>query len=184
MPMVKLPLRLEHALLGFVRSAPMHAYEIHARLMASAELGLVWRMKQSQLYALLTRLEAAGYLAGTTELQGSRPPRRPLTLTPVGEAAFVRWLATPVANGRDFRQEFLAKLYFAQRDGQPAVAELVTAQRRATELLLDEQRAALDALLPGRAYERLVVQYRVGQIEATLRWLELCLVPPPALAHQ
>src|SRR5262245_50407367 len=62
MPMVKQPLTIEHALLGFVRQRPMHGYEIHQRLLASAELGMVWSIKQSLLYAHLTRLEEEGLL--------------------------------------------------------------------------------------------------------------------------
>jgi PadR family transcriptional regulator AphA len=74
-PMVKLPLTIEHALLGLLRRGPMHAYEMHRMLLQSEALGLVWRLKQSQLYALLGRLEEAGYVAGVVEAQPARPPR-------------------------------------------------------------------------------------------------------------
>src|SRR5689334_12879542 len=114
MPRVKDPLTLEYALLGFIQMEPIHAYEIHQRLEQTEMVGLVWRLKQRQLYALLERLEAEGYLASTTELQENRPPRRMLHLTPSGAAAFQRWLTLPVEHGRDFRQEFMVKLYFAR----------------------------------------------------------------------
>ena len=84
MPMVKLPLTMEHALLGLVRQRPMYAYEIHQTLAQAEALGLVWQLKQSQTYALLARLEDAGYLASTLEAQDSRPPRKVLQLTPAG----------------------------------------------------------------------------------------------------
>jgi hypothetical protein len=80
-PMTKLPLAMEHALLGFLARRPMHAYEMHQTLMESRELGLIWHLKQSQLYALLTRLEDAGYVTTVTEPQGTRPPRKISRLT-------------------------------------------------------------------------------------------------------
>ena len=83
-PMVKTPLSMEHALLGFVRQRPLHAYEIHQTLAQAEALGLVWHLKQGQTYALLARLEEAGYLAATIEPQDLRPPRKVLHLTPAG----------------------------------------------------------------------------------------------------
>src|SRR5919199_4108737 len=130
-PMVKLPLALEHALLGLLREQPMHAYQMYQRLAQPEDLGLVWHLKQSQLYALLARLEDAGYIAATVEPQGSRPPRRMLHLTASGAAALDTWLHTPVAHGREFRQEFMAKLFFARQDGPLAVAQLIADQREA-----------------------------------------------------
>src|SRR5258705_11639824 len=117
--MVNLPLTIEHAMLGFLREHPMHAYEIHQTLMRPAALGLVWHLKQSLVYVMLERLEAEGYITTSLELQGNRPPRKLLYLTPEGQDAFAQWLATPVEHGRDFRLEFLAKLDFSSQDGPP-----------------------------------------------------------------
>jgi DNA-binding PadR family transcriptional regulator len=119
------PSGLELALLGFLREQPAHAYELFQRMEQAGTLGLVWRLKQSHLYALLARLEAAGYLAGDLVRQGTRPPKRMLTLTAKGRTAFDEWVMAPVARGRDFRQEFLAKLYFAASEAPDAVHELV-----------------------------------------------------------
>lgn len=173
-PMVKTPLALEHALLGFVRERPMHAYEIFQTLAQSEELGLVWRIKQSQLYALLARLEDAGFLASTIETQDTRPPRKILHLTASGEAALTRWLVAPVQHGRDFRLDFLAKLYFARRDPGGALPTLLTAQRAASEALIAQLQDRVAALAPGRVYDRLVLLFRVGQLAAILDWLATC----------
>lgn len=182
-PNVKTPLALEHALLGFLRRGPSHAYEIHRWLQAASALGLVWHIKQSRLYALLARLEEAGYLAGEAAPQETRPPRRVLHLTPAGEAAFAAWLATPVRSGRDLRQEFLAKLYFAQDAGPQAVALLLARQRAACEAVLEELTGKTAAAPAERPFERLVYQFRAGQMAACLAWLETCaatLVPEGA----
>jgi PadR family transcriptional regulator AphA len=105
-PMIKTPLTIEHALLGFLRQRPMHAYEIHQTLLRAEALGLVWHLKQSLVYLMLDRLEEADYVSVTLEPQGSRPPRKILHLTPSGQTAFARWLVAPVAHGRDFGWSF------------------------------------------------------------------------------
>jgi PadR family transcriptional regulator, regulatory protein AphA len=172
--MVKLPLSIEHALLGFLREHPMHAYEIHQTLLRPEALGLVWHLKQSLVYVMLERLEEAGYITTTLEPQNSRPPRKLLHLTPGGRAAFERWLVLPVAHGRDFRLEFLAKLYFANQDDPATVAILLTAQRAACQEWLGDLRRQAEKLASKRDYDWLVLQFRVGQLEAILSWLDTC----------
>jgi PadR family transcriptional regulator AphA len=173
-PMVKLPLATEHALLGCLWDRPMHAYEMHRTMMEARALGLVWRLKQAQLYALLARLEEAGYLATTTETQGTRPPRKILHLTEPGRQAYQTWLHSPVEHGRDFRIEFLAKLFFAQQDDPDTVAALVDTQRKACETWLVDLRERMQHLADTQPFERLVQEFRAGQIEAILRWLDTC----------
>jgi PadR family transcriptional regulator AphA len=173
-PMVSAPLALEHALLGFLRDQSMYPYEIYQTLDQAKELGRVWRLKQSQLYALLVRLEEAGYISTTTEARGNRPPRKVMTLTPTGRAAFERWQLTPVAHGREFRLEFLAKLYFASQDGATTVASLIERQRVACQAWLVDLNAQAETLQASNRYDWLVLQFRVNQITAILAWLETC----------
>jgi DNA-binding PadR family transcriptional regulator len=174
MPALKQPFTVELALLGLVRTQAAHPYELHQRLRESRDLGLVWQIKQAHLYALLARLEAAGYLISIPEPQANRPPRKMLHLTEQGRAVFAHWLHEPVAHGRDFRLEFLAKLFFAHQEGPATVAALIERQRDACRRRmrdLDRQIAALPADQP---FERLVVQFRSGQLAATLAWLDSC----------
>jgi DNA-binding PadR family transcriptional regulator len=184
-PMVKLPLTVEHALLGLLRDTPMHAYEMHRLLVNAEALGLVWRLKQSQLYALLGRLEEAGYITSIVEPQTARPSRKILQLTPGGKAAFERWIGTPVEHGRDFRIEFLAKLFFAQQDGAAAIGALIERQRRACQSWLVDLHAQANALRATRPYDWLVLQFRIGQTQAILSWLDTteAMLKASAAAH-
>jgi PadR family transcriptional regulator, regulatory protein AphA len=182
-PMIKQPLTIEHALLGFLRQQPMHAYEIHQTLMRNEALGLVWHLKQSLVYVMLERLEAEGYITTSLEPQGSRPPRKILQLTPDGQATFAQWLVTPVGHGRDFRLEFLAKLYFASQDDPASATMLIATQQVACCGWLVDLRAQAGALSDARDYDWLVLQFRIGQIEAILAWLDICaanVIPAPA----
>ena len=174
MPHQKNPLTVEHALLGLLRLRPMHGYELHQLLSTAGGLGQVWRLKQGLLYALLKRLEQEGLITVQRVEQDEAPARRMLAITPAGEAAFERWLHRPVASGRDLRIEFLSKLYFAQRLGQPAANELFDRQIATVDVWLarfTHRRAALpvDAL-----YDQLVLDYRIGQVQAAAAWLAAC----------
>jgi PadR family transcriptional regulator AphA len=182
-PMIKTPLTLEHALLGFLHQRSMHAYEIHQTLLRAEALGLVWHLKQSLVYLMLDRLEEANYVSVTLEPQGSRPPRKVLQLTAAGKQAFERWLVAPVAHGRDFRLEFLAKLYFASQDEPTAAGALIVHQQTACRAWLDDLRTQAARLSEARDYDWLVLQFRIGQIEAILTWLDLCAATavPPAI---
>lgn len=173
-PMIRLPLTVELALLGFLREGPLHGYEVHRRLSDPAGLGLVWKLKQSHLYALLTRLKEEGYLASTVKHQQARPPRKLFRLTRTGNSAFLDWVQAPVPHGRDLRLDFLTKYYFAQREGPTFVARLLKRQRTACQDWLRVQQAQAEAAHDVRSYEWLVCQFRIGQIEAMLSWLDFC----------
>jgi PadR family transcriptional regulator AphA len=175
-PMVPLPLTIEHALLGYLNQRPMHGYEISQHLANSEGLGAVWRLKQSQLYALLSKLEEKGYITATIEPQDARPPRKVYHLTEEGKITFMKWIQSPVLHGRQIRLDFLAKLYFARRVDISLAKALIERQREVCYGWLDELHSS-DPLLPSEgdsSYEWLVNQYREGQVQATLKWLDLC----------
>jgi len=171
LPQTSAPLSIELALLGYVRSHAMHGYEIYQKLLNPGGLGDVWRIKQPLLYAYLKRLEAEGLLRATVELQPDRPPRRLLAVTPAGEEAFQQWLVRPVAHGRELRLEFLAKLYFARCEDDAVALSLLDAQLQQIDEWI-ERLCTHRRTLPAEAvYERLVTDYRWGQVRAALDWL-------------
>ncbi len=178
--MTRLQLTVETALLGFLYRQPRHGYEIYQQLLADDGLGLVWQLKQSQLYALLTKLEQQDYITATLEPQEARPPRKVLQLTAAGREAFLSWLRSPVPQGRQMRLEFMAKLYFARQVEPAAVACLIDGQRDVCRAWQASLQAQADALSSERPFEWLVYQFRLGQIEAMLNWLNVCEQAPVA----
>ncbi|MFN8481693.1 MAG: PadR family transcriptional regulator [Anaerolineae bacterium] len=173
-PMVRQPLTTEHALLGFLQAGPMHGYQLYQQLTAARDLGLVWRLKESQLYRLLSRLEEAGYIEAVYAPQTSRPARRLLHLTDAGRAAFDAWVRAPVPHGRDLRLEFLAKLYFARQMGPGVVATLIGGQRTLLAGSRDDLAAEAEEIRSARPFDWLVLEFRLGQIRAMLDWLDVC----------
>ena len=126
----------EYVVLGALMSGARHGYEIMRFLCCALEA--TWRLSTSQLYVLLKRLEQEGCLESLSESQGTRPPKRVFNLTRAGRKAFLEWLSSPVEHVRDFRMEFLCKMFFSDSLSLAGAHELVEAQIRVLEKLLDK----------------------------------------------
>jgi PadR family transcriptional regulator, regulatory protein AphA len=166
------PLGTEIALLGLLRARPMHGYEIYQQLSAPTGLGLIWRVKQAQLYALLDRFETVGYVAATLQPQEKAPPRKVLSLTTKGGDVYEEWVCSPVPSARAMRIDFLAKLYLAQQERPDVRCALIDAQRRTCQVWLGRlKQQATDAATP---FDITVWRFRISQVEAALGWLDNC----------
>jgi len=176
MAMTRSPLTTEYALLGYLFQRPMYGYEIHQRLTDSTGLGLVWRLKQSRVYPMLTKLEEGGFVNTTLtpHPEGTRPPRKMFELTDLGREAFLNWVQSPVPRGRRLRLDFLAKLYFSRHIDDQTTSQLIEGQRRACEGWLVEQQSQKDKLAPDNYFDRLVHEFRLSQTRAMLDWLATC----------
>jgi PadR family transcriptional regulator AphA len=167
----------ELALLGFLRQEPMHGYAIHQQLSDPSGLGPVWQIKLSLLYAMLGKLDDAGAISAVAEAQENKPPRKVFHLTEKGEEIYLDWVQSPVENGRSLRLEFLLKLYFARREGADFVARLLAVQNEQCNIwMADVQKIINEEQAEDRRYSCLVHQFRLGQIQAMINWLEECAV--------
>lgn len=164
-------LSLQPALLGFFINGSRYAYDLSREF--ERDLGRVWRLGRSLLYALLKELAEQGYLAMDVVTQPNRPARKIYRLTEIGRIRFTQWLNQPTMHMRSIRVEFLVRLYFFRTLNLPGLQELVTKQR--TVLCELEEALEKDAAGAQDAYWRLVVNFRLGQIRAVQHWLELCL---------
>lgn len=164
----------EYALLGLLRGGACHGYRLAAAFAPQGWLRPILRLKMSQMYAYLHKLERQGWLRATLERDETPRPRRVFALTPQGERVYDAWASQPVGATRDIRLEFLVKLAFAiERD--PALAgNLVARQREATERWLARLRAqsAESANAGAISTRSLILGYRIRQSEAVLAWLD------------
>lgn len=172
--MLQASFTMEYALLGFFRQQPRHGYELYQQFSDPAGLWQAWRLKQSQFYALLAKLEAAGYLGVTLHPQDARPPRKMFHLTAAGQAAFLAWVGSPVAHARQIRMEFLAKLYFAQQEGDEVVQQLIAQQQTVCRTWLAQQQVQASVGEQQQGFTAYVTQFRFSQLESILAWLETC----------
>ncbi len=158
-------------LLGLLMAHPQHGYELYQEL--NDELGRVWHLGLSQLYAELKALEEAGLVAAETEPQGNRPPRKVYHLTPAGQEAFLDWVRRATRRPRDIRLECLARLYFYRRLALAGLDEFVAAQKSVCQQQAESlARAAAET---DDSFGRLVLDFRQGQLQAIIHWLDRCL---------
>jgi DNA-binding PadR family transcriptional regulator len=172
--MTRRSLTIEYALLGLLVRGPLHGYQLHQQLCDPCGLGLVWRIKLARLYAWLDKLENDGFITSSVQPQETRPARRVYQLTDQGQNAFQEWLSTPVEAPRQMRQEFQAKLYFAQSGSAEQRARLIASQRAACQGWLANHQAQAAKQKDNHPYAWLVDRYRIGQIQAMSDWLDLC----------
>ncbi len=169
----------EPALLGFLRDGPLHGYDLHKQV--TLQLGPVWRLGLSQMYAILKEYEARGWLKTIMLAQNGRPPRKMLKLTPAGQRAFDAWMQQSARGLREFRVDFFARLYFARAAGRPTLRQFLKQQIQATT-------AERDSLLPANKtseFGDVVRSFRLMQLETILQWLtdyDASLTTAPARA--
>ncbi len=168
-PRPALPLRVEYVLLGLLRRHPAHGYELLQRWNAGKALCMIWTVKPGALYAALEKLEQLGYLCAAVECGSAAPQRKKFAVTPAGEQAFFDWMTTPLDAARDFRQDFLARLYFAADIPPPDFACLVERQKQTAR----GWQARLQAQMPGsQGFTHHVLRFRIHQVQAILDWLD------------
>ena len=171
--MVRRPLGIELALLGFLLRGPQHGYQLHQMVSDPSGLGLIWNLKQSHLYALLSKLESDEYVISTLQNQDPHPPRKMFALTDAGRGIFFDWLTSPVTAPRLIRQDFFAKFFFAQRENKDTLQKLIETQRDVCQNWVDVFKVKMEGS-EQMSYNWLMYQFRLGQVQAIQSWLNSC----------
>ena len=156
----------EPALLGFLQEGPLHGYDLHKQV--TQQLGPVWHLGLSQMYAILKEYETRGWLKTVAVAQNGRPARKMLKLTPAGKRAFDAWMAQSARGLREFRVDFFVRLYFARVAGRAALRTFLKHQIQATQ----KERDALKNAERTSEFSDVVRSFRVTQLETILAWLE------------
>jgi DNA-binding PadR family transcriptional regulator len=149
-------------------SGARHGYEI-LQFLGSA-LEATCRLSTSQLYVLLKRLEHEGLLESHPESQQSRPSKRVFNLTIAGRRAFLDWLAAPVEHVRDFRMEFLCKMFFFDNLSLSGAEDLVEKQIGVLEKKLSDK-IQMRLNKNEDRFMKLVYGFKAKTVENLLSWL-------------
>lgn len=167
----------DETILGLLAAHAKHGYQLLACFTQPDELGRIWDLSTSQLYAVLKRLENQGLIQGCEVEVENAPTRTEYSLTPSGSERLEKWLYDehPSASIRRIRVEFLSRLYVARALNWPTLP-IVRCQKAAcrqshAELLDIRQRAA-----PGVGF--LAVELNLAQLSAILQWIDRCEVAP------
>jgi len=153
--------------LGILHRGPAHGYDLCREL--KENLGEVWKLRTSHVYALLTGLEKDGLIRHDRVDQETRPAKKVFNITEEGRLVFLDWVRSPVMNVRDIRLEFLAKLHFTSFDSPQASADLISNQLsvcRVNEKRLRDNRASCKS-----ATECAALDFRLAMLDATVEWL-------------
>lgn len=118
---------LEHALLVALSERPASGLELTRRFERS--LGFFWHATHQQIYRVLGRMEADGWVEVEVVEQDGRPAKRVHTPSSAGREALAAWIATPMPM-ESFRSEVAVKLRGASYADRPAVLDHL-AQTRA-----------------------------------------------------
>ena len=169
------PPALEYVLLGLIRLHPSHGYEMFHSLHRDEGIGMIWQVKPAHLYALLDKLEQMGWLDSQVQTGEGFLPRKTYRITSTGEQVFQNWMNRPVSAPHRMRQEFLARLYFVMQGTGPQDTEasmgLISRQMEACQRWQKDLQIQLERLPTGAAFERQVLHFRLGQIQAMQEWL-------------
>lgn len=167
----------DHVLLGLLAVEATHGYELLSHFREDSQLGRVWNLSTSQLYAVLKRLEQKGWIRGEVVAVPDAPARTQYCLSPEGAAEFETWLnePNPSASIRRIRVEFLSRLYIMRLLNRPTLP-LVMAQRRSCQHQLAHLQDELARA--GDGIGLLTLELVIAQLQGVLTWLDRCELRP------
>ena len=113
---------LEHALLVSLSERPASGLDLTRRFDRS--IGFFWSATHQQIYRVLARMEAAGWLRSEHVAQTGRPDKRVYAVADAGHDELRRWLAEP-GPVEAFRSELAVKLRAASYGDRAAVLDQV-----------------------------------------------------------
>ena len=161
----------EYALLGFLTEGPCHGYDLHKRLTDQEGIGMIWGVKIANMYAQLDKLASKGLITGKIQTSQQRPARTEYSLTAAGRKEFERWLFQLVDHPRDFRHEFMARLYFLSRHQPGELENQVDRQLAVCQRWLFNTVKKEKVFLQTDSFSRLTFHFRVSQIQSMVDWL-------------
>jgi DNA-binding PadR family transcriptional regulator len=167
---------LEHALLVALREQPASGLELSRRFGKS--IGHFWSATHQQIYRVLARMEADGWVVAETVAQQGRPDKKVYDVTAAGREALAAWLATPTAES-PLRSELAVKMRGASFGDREAVLESVRQHAADHELRLDLYRHLMKrdyadgpaGLSPLELDQYLVLRGGILLEEGQLAWL-------------
>jgi len=161
----------DQVILGLLTAQPAHGYELLAYFHAKNQLGRIWTMSTSQLYAVLKRLAQGGAIIGREVDVADAPPRVEYQVTQIGRQQLEEWLydPKPSASIHRIRVLFLSRVFIANLLGL-SVDNIVENQAK----MLRNQRDIFFNLNQTHQsdIEELAVSFVINQLEAAITWLE------------
>lgn len=166
---------LEHAILVSLAEQPGSGLELARRFDRS--IGFFWHATHQQIYRVLARMEADGWVDVEVVAQEGRPDKKVHFITYEGRGVLARWLAEPTPLD-DLRSELAVKMRGGSFGDRGALLDVVRANRAEHQLRLDHYRTLEQAYedpttLTGAELDQyLVLRGGIGLEEFWVRWLD------------
>lgn len=125
---------LEHALLVALSEQPASGLDLAKRF--SRSIGYFWHATHQQIYRVLGRMDADGWVEATEVAQAGRPDKRVYAVTPAGAEALAAWLAEPTSPD-PLRSDLAVKMRGASFGDRAAVLDVVRANLADHHVRLD-----------------------------------------------
>lgn len=162
---------LRYLALGLLMKSPDHGYQLDQTL--EEDFQMIWKAGQTKLYVTLSRLEEAELLGSELEPQENRPDRKVYHLTDQGRQEFLSWVRSPVPSMRAVRVELIAKLRFFNLLDLPRVGDLIHAQQKVFQDMIQEW--AEDQEGESDPFLKEVYEFRIRQASFINAWLDTYL---------
>jgi DNA-binding PadR family transcriptional regulator len=161
----------DETLLGLLAVSNQHGYQLLECFRDPSQLGEVWSLSTSQLYAVLKRLAAQGLIAGQEIGSTDAPTRTEYQITKAGMARLQAWMHDehPSASIRKVRVEFLSRLYIARLLMLPT-KPIIEHQKAACQQMRAELVEQLELIRPGIGL--LALELVIAQLDAVLHWID------------
>jgi len=168
---------VQYALLGLISGRPEGAHGYQLKIEFDALYGDFWSLNYGQLYRTLDRLERAGLVQCTEEVQSGRPSRKVYRITASGQQSLDDWLLLPPTDEpRPLRDDLSVKLLFLTESRRQETLALVRSQR-AIYLhhlaRLTKRRTVLEESAQDMFVTRLLLLQADMRVRADLAWLDL-----------
>jgi DNA-binding PadR family transcriptional regulator len=121
---------LEHAILVSLAERSASGYDLARRFDAS--IGHFWKASHQQIYKVLGRMEAAGWVTSDLVAQEGRPDKKVYVVTAAGRDELAAWTSRP-STVEPTRSELAVKLRALPFGDEAAIVDDVRARRRAHE---------------------------------------------------
>lgn len=163
----------DEVILGLLKSNPSHGYDLLEIFQSYDQLGHVWTLSTSQLYAVLKRLEDSGAVEGKRIESVGAPDRVVYSVRGKGSEQLEAWLfdTTPSSSIHRIRVLFLSRLYIANLLGI-GNQRIVENQRKVCELQLENYKN--EKKKADTSFGKLTLDFIIGQLESALAWFEQC----------
>jgi DNA-binding PadR family transcriptional regulator len=165
------------AILGLISSRADGAHGYQLKVEFDALYGDFWCLNYGQLYRTLDRLERAGLVNCTEQIQSGRPSRKIYRITARGRQSLDDWLLLPPTDEpRPLRDELSVKLLFLTEPRRKETLALIRSQR-AIYLQhlarLTKRRSLLDESGEDMAVTNLLLLQADMRVRTDLAWLDL-----------